>query len=56
MRPTANGAAQETKHKNLKINLPSTKQEREKEQNNLRVFSFKNGYKCKPKIGVKFHM
>ena len=38
MWPTASGATQETKYKNVKISLPSTKQEREKRQNNLRVF------------------
>ena len=30
MWPTASGATQETKYKNVKISLPSTKQEREK--------------------------
>ena len=38
MWPKASGPTQETKYKNVKISLPSTKQEREKEQNNLRVF------------------
>ena len=41
MWPTASGATQETKYQNVKISLPSTKQKREKEQNDLRVLVLK---------------